>query len=114
MIVKLTEEMGILEKQNEDQKDELDVKVGEIERLVDSNKDNDSSNSLSSELYAACSQPPEVLTCDHCNLIFKTKADLTDHKTTSHEARPSQKLNLLAKVTEMERETSELFFSIWS
>ena len=54
--------------------------------------------------------------CDHCDLIFQTKAELTDHKIATHEAEPSQNINLLAKVTQMERKTnSEIkFFSIWS
>ena len=94
MVAQLKEEIFKLKRNNEDCKDELDLKIEEIKVLIASNKDKQSTNSLANELDDAISQ---MFICDECELMFQSKTELRDHIAGTHEAQTVQKINLLAK-----------------
>ena len=122
-IRKLNEVVAELRKENKDQKDELHLKSKEIENLmfINDGEQKETSNSLADELLDANWQPQsissetlaEILNCEQCDLIFRTKAKLSAHNMT-HEAPLSQKLKLLARLTLCEREASEQKVSLTS
>ena len=98
-IESLMNENGILKQKNIDLVDELaDVKISETQE----NPFKSSGTSLSDELAQI-----EMFQCEECNSHFLSETELKAHTVGTHEEHITMKLNLLAKVSLLEKNANE-------
>ena len=95
-------EKDSMKKKNEDLNDELTTKNKEVQDL-ESQIVLKSSKSLLSEELAQVG----MFKCDQCNFYFENEAELKNHNVATHEVVINGKLNLLEKMSHLERTVSQ-------